>query len=88
MYAGKQQLMCDASQHVLLSFQDLELHNQDHDNRLWVAEANELTTVVTLSATARAAANTHAGLLQAWCDKSQIVMNVLQDRVRILTASP
>lgn len=80
--------MNGASQYVLLSFQDIELHNQDHDNRLWVAEANELTAVVTLSGTARTAASTHAGALQAWCDKSQAMINVLQDRVRILTAGP
>lgn len=79
-------MSCTGSQHVLLSFQDLELGKQDHDNYLWVAEANELTAVSVLSAN-KAAASPCIAQLQAWCKSSQAFWKQLQDRVRSLTAS-
>ena len=84
--AGNQALSCAGSQHVLLSFQDLELHKQDHDNNLWVAEANELTTVSVLSE-AKTAASPCTAQLQAWCKISEAFLQQLQDRVRSLTAN-
>ena len=85
--AGNQSLSSDGSQHVLLSFQDLELHKQDHDNRLWVAEANEITAVSVLSAAAKVAASPCAAQLQVWCTSHQAMMQQLQDRVCTLTAN-
>ena len=84
--AGNQALSCTGGQHVLLSFQDLELHKQDHDNNLWVAEANELTAVSVLSA-AKTAASPCTAQLQAWCKISAAFLQQLQDRVRSLTAT-
>ena len=79
--AGNQAFSCSSSHHVLLSFQDLELLKPDHDNQLWVAEANDQTAVTVLSASARAAASQ----LQAWCDSNDTLITKLQDRVRSLT---
>lgn len=86
-YAGNQSLSSDGTQHVLLSFQDLELHKQDHDNHLWVAEANELTAVSILSAVTKAVAGSCAAELQVWCRSNEALMQQLQDRVRKLTAN-
>lgn len=86
-YAGNQSFSSDGSQHVLLSFQDLELHEQDHDNHLWVAEANELTAVSILSAVTKAATSPCAAQLQVWCRSNEALMQQLQDRVCKLTAN-
>ncbi len=82
--AGNKSCPPGPGQQVLLSFQDLELHRQDHANHLWVAEANQLTTVTIV--TRPAGANTTAAIkqLEAWLDTSEALMQQCQNRVSVL----
>lgn len=70
---------------VLLSFQDLELQRQDHENQVWVAEADELTTVTTIARPIGVHASPAIKRLEEWLHKSEDVLYDMQQRARRLS---
>ena len=81
--AGNQAFNLGSDEQILLSLQDLELHKQDHDNSLWVAEATELTAVDVVKCS-DLQASTSIKQLSTWLDRPDQFMQRLQARVRPL----
>ncbi|KAL0024592.1 hypothetical protein WJX77_001215 [Trebouxia sp. C0004] len=72
-------------QAVLLSFQDLELQRQDHENCVWVAEANDFTAVTIIARPVGKHASPAAKQLMDWLSVSDDTMQYLQGRARGLS---
>jgi len=80
--AGNRSCAPGPGQSVLLSFQDLELQRQDHENCVWVAEANDFTAVTTIARPVGKHASPAAKQLMDWLSTSADAMQYLQGRAR------
>jgi len=78
--AGNRSCAPGPGQSVLLSFQDLELQRQDHENCVWVAEANDFTAVTTIARPVGKHASPAAKQLMNWLSTSADAMQYLQGR--------